>query len=197
MSKRTTREKIEPAKVTEEEMRAALEDYVLNYCAAAKVEAAAKQKIEKLKIEANTAMKPSLDLLARSEAVITQYVKQNREQFCEPHPRKKDIYGGHKIGLQTGQPSVTFITPTGEKGRQTEEGFIEMLRGTDEFSAFVRTIEQMDKDAIISERRKFATAEDAEDALREFDAGMAALGVRVTQRESVVIDLNLQPQTAE
>lgn len=194
MSTRTTRKTTTNAIITEEQMREALRGYVQHYCEHQKIEAAAKARVEAVKLDANVKMLPHIDALDAHEAVIALYVEQHRAEFCEPHPRKKEIYGGHKIGLQTGQPSVTFIKPTGEKGRQTEEGFIERIRGTAEFEAFVRTIEHVDKDSIITERRKYIQSDDADVA--EFDNALAALGVKVSQKETVVIDLNLQPDAA-
>jgi len=200
---RTTRQPVAAIAITEDQMRAALEKYVAAKCEIDKISAIAKADVEAIKARVTVESAPHEAQLKVHQAIVVTYIEQNRQAFCAPHPRKREVYGGHKIGLQTGAPSVQLIKPTGEKGRQTEEGFIMACNASDDVLAhsFIRKIEEMDKDSILGSRRSIELAHD-DDAdglaaeLEQFDSKLAALGARVTQGEKAVIDLNLQPSTA-
>jgi hypothetical protein len=197
MSTRTTRKPVVNVIITEDQMRTALQSYVAAHCEANKIEADAKITIEAAKKAADEKLKPHNEAMKDHEAVIALYVEQHKAEFCEPHPRKKEIYGGHKIGLQTGQPGVVFIKPTGEKGKQTEEGFIMACEkdGSDLALSFLREIKEVDKDSIIGARRRLTLIEeDSTVMVEQFDIMLAELGAKIAQKENVVIDLNLQPE---
>ena len=78
------------------------------------------------------------------------------------------------------------------KQKQTEAGFIELIRDSDEFEVFVRTTESLDKEALIAERRKWGVGET--DHTVHFDSQLAALGVRIVSKEKIVIDVATEPE---
>lgn len=176
--------------VSEQEMRDALQDYVREHCAIQKQEAAAKAKIEKIKSELLDSTADATARMNHHQTIIARYVDEHRADFTAPNPRKREIYGGHKIGLHTSPPAVEFIKLDGKK--QTEAGFIELIRDSDEFEVFVRTTESLDKEALIAERRKWGVGET--DHTVHFDSQLAALGVRIVSKEKIVIDVATEPE---
>ena len=195
---RTTRKSLEAPVVTEAQMRSSLEAYVAARCEIDKINAHAKAEIEEVKARAGLAAAPHENVLKAHESIVVAYIESHAADFTLPHPRKIEVYGGHKIGLQLGKPTVQLIRPTGQKTKQTEEGFIAICHQTNQL-AFIRVIEEMDRDAILTARREIESREDdaRAEALQDFDQGLAALGARVTQTEKAVIDLNLTPEAVE
>lgn len=170
---------------TEAEMRLALESYIAFHLAIESAQNTAKTAIETIKAEVAETTKPLIDQRASAQTTIMRYAEAHPELFEKR--RKVEVYGGHKIGWQTGNPAVVLVRPPGAKRKQTWEGFLDACRRVGGWAmAFLRVLEQPDKDAVLAGARDGAVT----------DAQLAELGVAVAQEERFVIDLNLQPEAA-
>lgn len=197
MSKRTAKVNVAPEEVSFAEMHKALEKYVGLHCEMEVIMASAKAEVERLKKETADKLKPLAKKLEAHQDVVQAYAMQHKEDFVKV--RKQIVYGGHKIGFQTTPPAVQYCKPLEGSGKQNDSGFLAACRAFGDWAMkFVRTVEEPDKEAILTAHREAkAKAEETDEAsaLEALEYRLAKLGVKVTGGEVFVIDLNLQPES--
>lgn len=193
---RTTSKPTDTPPPTETQMRSALEGYVNCHLALERITNQAALNIEKLKARADEQSKPHADEKALHEAVLERYAEAHPELFEKR--QKHEVYGGHKIGWHITPPAVALIRPTGEKRKQTWEGFMEACRRIGRH-IFIRSVEEPDKAEVLATHSMLKKLEEEKPSgkLAEFERELGSIGVQVRQEERFVIDLNLQPQTEE
>jgi hypothetical protein len=179
-------------------MRAAMEGYITAHLKLERIANQAATNIESIKVRAAEASKPHENEQALHETVLMRYAEAHPELFEKR--QKWEVYGGHRIGWQVGQPAVTLVRPPGEKKKQTWDGFVAACKSLGSWTLnFIRTVEEPDKAEILATHRDhLAIAESSGDAeaFARLENGLAQLGVKVTQEERFVIDLNLTPDAA-
>jgi hypothetical protein len=197
MKKTTTSIPLKPEAPTEAQAREAMEKHVAAVLKEQEITVRASKIAERLK--ARIAKKQARYLADKKStaAILFAYAEANPELFREA--RKTELYGGHEIGYQTGQPAVEYIRPPGEGKKQTDEGFLKALHalGGEWETNFIRKIEEPNKEAILAARREAEeiskTVPEQAFALDAFDIKLASYGAKVSQGEAFVIRLNIQP----
>jgi phage host-nuclease inhibitor protein Gam len=191
---RTTSRPTEAPVPSEAQARASMTAYVAAHLALTDINTKANQDIEAIKTKAAADAAPHLASKEMHTTLLMQYADGNPGLFKEA--RKAEIFGGHKIGYHTSPPAVTFTRPTGEKKKQTGEGFIKACKALGKhFKTWVREKLEIDKEAVLAyHRTQKALSVEKKDAtiLAEAESALATVGVAVTQDEDFVIDLNLQ-----
>lgn len=191
-NRRTTSISPETAIPTEAQMRTALERYIELHLQIEENENELKQAIEAMKASFAADTLPSQTQKAEQETILLRYAEAHPELFVKR--QKHEVYGGHKIGWQISPPAVVLVKQAGQKRKQTWPGFIESCKAVGAWAlALVRTVEEPDKEAVLALHRAAAGNEDATELVRA-ESALAQLGVKVTQEERFVIDLNLQPE---
>jgi hypothetical protein len=197
MKKTTTSIPLKPEAPTEAQAREAMEKHVAAVLKEQEITVRASQIAERLKARIAKKAARYLNDKESTAKVLMAYAEANPELFT--NSRKTEIYGGHEIGYQTGQPAVDYIRPPGEKKKQNNEGFLAALhaRGGEWEKDFIRIIEEPNKEAILAARREAEELSKTDpkqaDALSTFDTDLATYGAKVVQGEAFVIRLNIQP----
>lgn len=199
MSTRTTSKPVSIPAPTEAQARAALATYIESHLQAEAIHNQAKQEIERIKKAADDKARAFEDAKSLQETTLMRYAEAHPELFQKR--QKSELYGGHKIGWQISPPAVVLMRPTGEKKKQTWDGFVDACRRAGDWAMdFIRTKEEPAKESILFAYRIAAEADQARgDSVcsSETAANLARLGVQVAQEERFVIDLNLQPETVQ
>lgn len=190
-TRRTTSIKTDPSAPTEAQMRTALEKYIELHLLLEENENELKQAIETLKASFAADSLPCETEKSEQETILMRYADAHPELFAKR--QKLEIYGGHKIGWHLSPPSVVLVKPAGQKRKQTWPGFIAACKALGAWAAgLVRTVEEPDKEAVLTLHRAAVAHEDATELIR-CESALEQLGVRVAQEERFVIDLNLHP----
>ena len=199
MSTRTTSKPVTIPAPTEAQARAAMTVYIESHLQAEAIHNTAKQEIERIKKEADDKARAFEDTKTLQETTLMRYAEAHPELFQKR--QKSELYGGHKIGWQVSPPAVVLVRPTGEKKKQTWDGFVDACRRAGGWAMeFIRTKEEPDKESIlVSHRTAVEHSQQTGDASNttELTAYLARLGVQVAQEERFVIDLALQPETVQ
>ncbi|WP_009964044.1 host-nuclease inhibitor Gam family protein [Verrucomicrobium spinosum] len=199
MSTRTTSRTVAAIVPTEAQARASLASYIEAHLKVEALEIKAAKLVEKLKKKYDDKARPIVAFRDAHETVLMQYAEGHPELFQKR--QKVELYGGHKIGWHTSPPAVTFVRPTGTKKKQTVEGFLAAVKAFVKYvKKFVRTKEEINKEAIIIEYRateELCKKSGDQTKLVELKADLSAMGVEVTQEEKFVIDLDLQPEIVQ
>lgn len=194
---RTTSRSIAAEPPTEAQARASLAAYISAHLKESAIVLAANKKMEAIKEQADKDAREFTTEKVRHETVLMAYAESRPELFKSA--RKVELFGGHKIGYHTSPPAVTYIRPTGEKKKQTKEGFIAFCKRIgSHFLTFIRSVEEPDKEAVLAYHRDSKARSEAEkdpSILADCNAQLANIGVTITQEEKFVIDLSLQEPT--
>ena len=194
---RTTSRTVAPEPPTEAQARASMAAYINAHLKESAIVLATNKKIEAIKKQAAEDAREHVAEKARHETVLMQYAEAHPELFKDA--RKAELFGGHKIGYHTSPPAVTLIRPTGEKKKQTWDGFVSACKRIGaHWLTMIRTVEEPDKEAVLYYHRTSKARAEAEkdpSILADAAAQLGTLGVAVTQEEKFVIDLNLQEPT--
>lgn len=192
--KRTTSRPVAVDPPSEAQARASMAAYIAAHLEETKINLAANKVIEAAKKRASDSAAPFTLAKAQHETTLMAYAEAHPELFKEL--RKVELFGGHKIGWHTSPPAVTLVRPTNATKKQTWQGFVEACkRLAAHWLGMIRTVEEPDKEAVLEYYRQCKTRSVEEKdptILTDGVAGLAVLGVAVTQDERFVIELNLQ-----
>lgn len=197
MSRRTTSIPSAPAIPSELQARQALADYVAALLEVEGIDNKTKKLIERAKERAAKRSRPWGERMAFAQTILHAYADGHPELFEKR--RKAEIYGGHKIGYHTDPPSVQLVRPTGEKKKQTWDGFVNACKRIGaHWLKLIRTVEEPDKEEVLKyhrEAKERSVKEKDPVILLDAEAQLARMGVAVVQAEKFVIELNLHPET--